>query len=297
MNHGSVHHGKPWRFFTDVMAVLTWLMPTPTRGRTCKRHGVGMARTCRQLIARCAGVLVALAAVASPALAQRLTVAVDNSLGDAMKAVALEFAASHGGVSVSLLAGASGVLLEQLGHDTTADVLVAGDVQTVELGEQRRLLVPAVRSVFASNALVVVVPVSASLPVQRLSDLARPEVMRIAMGRPTTVPAGRYAREAINAQRLWSSLQRKVVIAENVHEVLDLVARADAEAGFVFATDVAAAAGRFRVVQTLPTATPIHHVAAVVADSRHPALAREFVAYLRNAPARAVFRQFGFGVP
>ena len=279
------------------MAVLNCLMPTPTHGRMHKRHGAGMARTCRQLIVRCAGVLVALAAAASPALAQRLTVAVDNSLGNAMKAVALEFAASHSGVSVSFLTGASGALLEQLGHDTMADVLVAGDVQTVELGEQRRLLVPAVLSVFASNALVVVVPVSASVPVQRLSDLARPEVMRIAMGRPTTVPAGRYAREAINAQRLWSSLQRKVVIAENVQEVLDLVARADAEAGFVFATDVAAAPGLVRVVQTLPTATPIHHVAAVVAGSRNPALAREFIAYLRSDPARAVFRQFGFGVP
>jgi molybdate transport system substrate-binding protein len=256
-----------------------------------------MGRICRQLIARCAGVLVALAAAASPALGPQLTVAVDNSLGDALKAVALNFTASHSGVSVSFLIAPSGALLEQLGHDTTADVLVAADVQTVELGEQRRLLVPAVLSAFAANALVLVVPVSASLPVQRLSDLARPEVMRIAMGRPTSVPAGRYAREAINAQRLWSSLQRKVVVAENVHEVLDLVASADAEAGFVFATDVAAAAGRVRVVQTLPTATPIHHVAAVVAGSRNPALAREFVAHLRSEPARAVFRQFGFGAP
>ncbi|MDZ5456828.1 molybdate ABC transporter substrate-binding protein [Azohydromonas lata] len=256
-----------------------------------------MTQTCRQWIVRCAGALVALAAAASPALAQRLTVAMDDSLGDAMKAVALEFTASHGGVSVSFLAGASGALLEQLGHDTTADVLVVGDVQTLELGEQRRLLVPAVLNVFASNALVLVVPMSAGLPVQRLSDLARPEVMRIAMGRPTSVPAGRYAREAINAQRLWSSLQRKVVIVESVHEVLDLVASSDADAGLVFATDVAAAAGRVRVVQTLPLGTPIHHAAAVVAGSRNPALAREFVAYLRSEPARVVFRQFGFGVP
>jgi molybdate transport system substrate-binding protein len=256
-----------------------------------------MMRTYRQLIMRCAGAFVALAAAASPALAQRLTVAIDSSFGGAMEAVVLDFEASHGGVSVELLAGASGALLEQLGHDTTADVLVAADVQTVELGEQRRLLLPDVRSVFASNALVLVVPVSASLPVQRLSDLARPEVVRIAMGRPASVPAGRFAREAINAQRLWSSLQRKVVIAEDVREVLDLVAKSDVEAGFVFATDVAAAAGRVRVVETLPTTTPIRHVAAVVAGSKNPAQGREFLAYLRSERARAVFKRFGFGAP
>jgi molybdate transport system substrate-binding protein len=256
-----------------------------------------MTRTYRQLIMRCAGAVVALAVAASPALAQRLTVAIDNSFADAMSALVLDFEARHSGVSVRLLAGASGALLEQLGHDTTADVLAAADVQTVELGEQRGLLLPDMRSVFASNALVLVVPVSASLPVQRLSDLARPEVARIAMGRPTSVPAGRHAREAINAQRMWSSLQRKVVIAEDVDEVLDLVARSDAEAGFVYATDVAAAAGRVRVVETLSTTTPIRHVATVVTGSKNPALAREFVAYLGSEPARAVLKRFGFGVP
>jgi molybdate transport system substrate-binding protein len=96
---------------------------------------------------------------------------------------------------------------------------------------------------------------------------------------------------------MWSSLQRKVVIAEDVHEVLDLVARSDAEAGFVYATDVAAAAGRVRVVETLPTTTPIRHVAAVVAGSKNPTLAREFVAYLRSEPARAALKRLGFGVP
>ena len=256
-----------------------------------------MKRSCRGLILRCAGAVVALAVTASPSLAQRLTVAIDNSLRDAMTAVALDFEASHSGVSVSLLTGASGALLEQLGHDITADVLVAADVQTVDLGEQRGLLRPDARSVFASNALVLVVPVSASLPVQRLSDLARPEVMRIAMGRPAIVPAGRQAREAINAQRMWSSLQRKVVIADDVPELLDLVARSDAEAGFVYATDVAAAAGLVRVVEILATTAPIRHVAAVIAGSKNMVKAREFVAYLRSEPAQTVFKRFGFGLP
>lgn len=245
----------------------------------------------------CAAAVVVLLVAASPALAQRLTVAIDDSFGDAMSTVALAFEASRKGVSVSLVAGASGALLERLSHDTAADVLAGADAQTVDLGEQRGLLLPDGRSVFASNALVLVVAVSASVPVQRLSDLARPEVLRIAMGRPSSVPAGRHAREAINAQRLWSSLQRKVVIAEDVHEVLGLVARAEAEAGFVYATDAAAAAGRVRVVETLPTATPIRHVVAVVAGTRNPALARDFVAYLRSEPARAVLRRAGFGEP
>ncbi|WP_298233343.1 molybdate ABC transporter substrate-binding protein [uncultured Azohydromonas sp.] len=256
-----------------------------------------MWRTFRYLRARCAVAVLALAAAALPALAQQLTVAIDSSLGAAMNTVARDFEASRRGVRVTLETGPSGQLLQRIGEEQVADVLAGADVLTMERGEQRRLLLAEPRISFATNTLVLVVPASRHLPVQRLSDLARPEVTRIAMGRPTTVPAGHYAREAINAQRLWSSLQRKVVIVEDTPDVIKMVASADAEAGFVYATDAAAAAGRVRVVETLSTATPIHHAATVVATSKNPVLAREFITYLRSEPARAVFRRFGFGVP
>ncbi len=236
-------------------------------------------------------------AVALPARAQELTVATDSSLGVAMQAVARGFEASHAGVKVQLRLGASGALLEQIARGSAADVLASADTETVALGVTRRLLLADLRSTFATNTLVLVVPASLNLPVHRLADLARPEVVRVAMGREASVPAGRYAREAINAQRLWPAVQRKVVAAADVREVLELVARADVEAGFVYATDVPTAAGRVRVVETLPTSTPIRYPAHVVASSQNPALAREFIAYLRSDAARTVFTRLGFGVP
>ena len=256
-----------------------------------------MRRTLPYLLARWAVAVLASAAAALPSLAQNLTVAIDSSLGAAMNAVARDFEAGRSGVRVSLETGASGQLLERIAQGRVTDVLAGADVPTMERGEQRRLLLPGPRISFATNTLVLVVPASRELPVQRLSDLARPEVARIAMGRPSSVPAGHYAREAINAQRLWSSLQRKVVIVEDAPEVMKMVASADAQAGFVYATDAAAAAGRVRVAQTLSTTTPIHHAATVVAASTNPVLAREFVTYLHSEAARAVFRRFGFGVP
>lgn len=256
-----------------------------------------MVQTFRHMIVRWAGTALMLAAAASASSAQSLTVAADGSVAAAIRTVARGFEAGHAGVSVKVLAGAAGMLLEQIAQGSTADVLAGADAETVGLGLQRRLLVSDLRGVFATNTLVLVVPASLNLPVQRLADLARPEVVRIAMGREASVPAGRHAREAINAQRMWPAVQRKVVIAEDVGEVLDLVAGADVEAGFVYATDAAAAAGRVRVVETLATTTPIRHQAHVVAGSTNPALAREFVAYLRSEPARAVFERSGFGVP
>lgn len=238
-----------------------------------------------------------LLAAFSTAQAQNLTVATDSSLAQAMAAVAKAFEASRSGVSVKLVVGASGALLEQMAQGTPADVLAGSDAETAALGQQRRLLQPDLRSVFATNTLVLVVPASLNLPVQRLSDLSRPEVVRIAVGRPAVEPAGRYAREAINAQRLWPALQRKVVNASDVREALDLVAGGDVEAGFVYATDVKDVAARVRVIETLPTTTPVRYLAHVATGSQQATLAREFVAFLRSDAARAVWQRFGFGVP
>lgn len=256
-----------------------------------------MMQIFRLSIARRAAVALVLTLANLPALAQTLVVAIDSSLTEAMQGVARGFEAGHVGVKVQLQVGASGALLEQIAQGAPADVLASADAETVALGVTRRLLMADLRSTFATNTLVLVVPASLNLPVHRLADLARPEVVRVAMGREASVPAGRHAREAINAQRLWPAVQRKVLATADVREVLELVARADVEAGFVYATDVPAAAGRVRVVETLPTSTPIRYPAQVVASSRNPALAREFIVYLRSDAARAVFTRLGFGVP
>jgi molybdate transport system substrate-binding protein len=144
---------------------------------------------------------------------------------------------------------------------------------------------------------VLVVPAASSLPLQRLADLARPEVLRIAIGRVNTVPVGRYAREAINGQRLWPSVQRKLVQADSAAEVLALVQRGDVDAGLVYASDAAAAGAAVRIVETLPTTTPLRYGAHVVVASSRAALAADFVAHLRSDAARAVWQQQGLALP
>jgi molybdate transport system substrate-binding protein len=91
-------------------------------------------------------------------------------------------------------------------------------------------------------------------------------------------------------------VQRKVVNADDVRQVLGLVAAGDVEAGFVYATDVPVAAGRVRQVETLAT-SPVRYLVHVGTGSPQAALAREFVAYLGSDAARAVWLRFGFGVP
>lgn len=233
----------------------------------------------------------------TPAAAQQITVAAAASVGEAMREVAKAFEATRPGVSVQLLSGASGLLLQEIASGKPADVFASADADTLARGLQRRLLVADAQREFATNTLVLVVPAGRHAQVQRLQDLARPEIRRIGMGRPATVPAGRYARQAVDALRLWPALQQKIVFADDVRAVLDAVARGDVDAGFVYGTEVARAGPGVRVVQTLAVPTPIRYPATTVAASRQPALARDFVRFLDQPPAQAIFTRYGFGAP
>jgi molybdate transport system substrate-binding protein len=242
--------------------------------------------------------ILALLLSALPAFAQTLHVAVDSSLADAVAEIARGFEADHRGLAVKLDIGAAGVLLEGIaqrkGPGAGAALLVSADTETLVRGTERRLLAGGAPRVLAGNAVVLIVPATRSGPIHRLADLAEPAVLRIALARTASVPAGRHAREAIDAERMWPALQRKVVFADSVAQVLQWVARGEVDAGFVYRTDVGEGV---RVVQTLDSPTPVRHAAALVAGSDNEALAREFIETLAAPASAQLFARRGYLPP
>ena len=142
-----------------------------------------------------------------------------------------------------------------------------------------------------------IAPSDAASPPATLDDLATVE--HIALGNPKTVPAGQYAREALESAGLWLRLEPKYVFAENVRQALDYVARGEAEAGFVYATDVGVVSDQVRVAFAVDPASykPIVYPAAVVAGSRQRDLARKFVEFLSEPAAAAALQKQGFVLP
>ena len=149
---------------------------------------------------------------------------------------------------------------------------------------------------FATNRLVVAVP-AGSGRVHSLADLERPGVT-IAAG-AAGVPIGAYTRELL--RRLGRRLSRR--IAANIRSgepdvagVVGKVAQGAADAGFVYATDVAATHGRLRAIELPARARPrVAYAAAVVKGARHPVQARTFLHALLRGGGRATLRRAGFG--
>jgi molybdate transport system substrate-binding protein len=118
---------------------------------------------------------------------------------------------------------------------------------------------------------------------------------RLAVAETASVPAGRYARQALQKLKLWPALSARLAQADNVRAALEYVARDETPLGIVYLTD-ARAEPRVRVVATFPDTThaPIVYPAArtLTANAKDAA---DFLAFLRAPQAVAIFRRAGFG--
>lgn len=248
------------------------------------------------LLCRCAAV-VAFALCPLAALAADLTVSAAASLTNAFKDIGRAFEAQNPGTAVVFNFAASDALLAQIAKGAPVDVFAAADQDTMDRAGAQRLLAPASRRNFASNTLVMVAPRDSVRGLTAVAHVRMPEVKRVALGNPASVPAGRYAKAALEAAQLWSAVEPKVVFAQNVRQALDYVARGEVDAGFVYATDAAIMKDRVKTVATVTTESAITYPAAVVSGSANADVARRFVDFLNSPGAQALLARHGFGAP
>ena len=247
------------------------------------------------ILRRCA-VTGLLALLSLAAQAADLTVSAASSLTNAFRDLGPAFEAQNPGTKVVFNFGASDALLAQIAKGAPADIFASADQEAMDRADAQKLLAPGSRSNFVSNTLVVITPSDSTLGLATLADLQKPEVKRITLGN-AGVPFGRYSRAALEAARLWAAVEPKAVYGQNVRQSLDYVARAEVEAGFVYATDAAIQKDKVKAAFTVPTETPISYPIAAVAGSPNPDAARKFVAFVLSPAAQTILARYGFGKP
>ncbi|MDM0047683.1 molybdate ABC transporter substrate-binding protein [Variovorax sp. J22R115] len=227
--------------------------------------------------------------------AQELVVSAAASLTNAFQAVGRAFEQSKPGAKVTFNFAASGPLLAQIQQGAPVDVFASADQETMD--KAAALVAAPTRADFAANTLVLILPSASSQAPNALGDLANASFQRISTGTPATVPVGRYTMEAVERAGLTAALQPKWIFGESVRQVLNYVARGEVDAGFVYRTDALIERDKTRIAFTVPTTTPVTYPIAQVAASKHPALANEFIAFVRGASGQEILQRFGFSKP
>ncbi|MFS0895134.1 molybdate ABC transporter substrate-binding protein [Microbacterium sp. 179-I 3D3 NHS] len=215
-----------------------------------------------------------------------ITVYAAASLAGAFDAIAEQFTAEHPGVTVRPVYDGSSTLVTQILEGAPADVFASAD----EANMQKALDAAPDPALFASNTLVIAVPAGDPAGVESLADLADVTTVLCA----PEVPCGAASDELLSTAGVDVDAAS---LEQNVTAVLTKVAANEADAGLVYATDVIGrddveaivAEGADEVVNRYPIAT--------LTDSRNPAAADAFVAFVLSSAGQAILSDFGFGAP
>jgi molybdate transport system substrate-binding protein len=204
------------------------------------------------------------------------------------------------GKTVTVSYAGSSTLARQIVEGAPADVFFSADEAWMDYLAERNLIRPDSRRTLLGNRIVLVVPKSSPAtiaigPGMALARLLGPDGY-LAMANTDAVPAGKYGKAALQSLGVWDSVASKVVQADNVRAALAFVARGEAAAGIVYATDAAAEPG-VRVVGPFPDDShpPIRYPLALIATSTNP-YARAFLDFMQSAAARPAYEKQGFTV-
>lgn len=211
------------------------------------------------------------------------------SLTEALNKLQPDFTAANPGVKVTYNFAGSQALATQIQQSAPADVFASADTNNMDKVKD---LVGAPK-VFASNVLQIVVEPGNPKGVKSLADLARGD-LKVVLAAPE-VPAGKYARQALDAQKVTV---KPVSLEGNVKAVLTKVELGEADAGIVYVTDALSAKGKVDGVdipatQNVPATYPI----ATVKVSGHQQQAQAFVDFVLSAQGQQTLKSFGFLPP
>lgn len=233
---------------------------------------------------------------------RELVVFAAASLRDVLAEVAPRFEQDTGALLRLNFAG-SNVLARQIEAAPGADVFLSADEVWVDHLARAERLIPDSRRIFLSNRLVVVGRRDSRVELDQLGDLAAADFRWLAVGDPRAVPAGRYARIALESvvlgsgKTLWDDLAPRVAPSADVRAALAMVEARDDVVGIVYRSDAASTRGVRVLLGIPPEQTPeIRYVAALVRGGRAE-LGRGFLERLATPEMAALFARFGFEAP
>lgn len=234
----------------------------------------------------------------SPVAAQQrtsLTVSAAISLSQALAEIKTVYQGSNPNVTITYNFGASGALAQQIQQGAPVDVFFSAATKQMNDLQQSNLLINDTRRNLLTNRLVLITPKN-GVVLSDFKQLTDARIKKIAIGEPKSVPVGQYAQEMLIKIGIVQQILPKLVLGNNVRQVLTFVESGNADAGIVYATDAKASPKvAVRATAAANLHSPIVYPLAVMKSSRNPAAAKAFVEFLARDRAKIVFQKYGFG--
>ncbi|MFA0656879.1 molybdate ABC transporter substrate-binding protein [Vibrio sp. 10N.222.49.C12] len=228
--------------------------------------------------------------------AEKLRVYAASSMTNAVNLLVEEFEKDHS-VDVIPVYASTSSLVRQIERGAPADIFISANEKWMTHLVDRKLVYSDNVTNLCENELVLIAPKETSVKL----DLSKGEQWaklltneRLAVGNTMSVPAGIYAKEALETLGVWDDVKTRLAPSNNVRMALALVERSEAKLGIVYKTD-ALLSKEVNLVSTFPSDlhTPIRYPVAKLSDK---VVAEEFYTFLKSEKAKDTLNSFGFEV-
>ncbi len=237
---------------------------------------------------------------------EKITVYAASSLTNVMNALIAEYPSSD--TVIPVYAGTS-TLTRQIERGAPADVFIAANQRWMHYLEARLNLQGDTVTNIAANRLVLIAPNTGYVDPISLELIGNVDVgnenvssldwwkrslntQRLAIGNPTSVPAGIYAKQALSSLGVWDQVSQQLAPTKSVRSALVLVERGEAPLGIVYRTDALLSDKVNILYEFEPNQhKPIRYPMAVLSDKSQ---AKSFADFINSDEAKAIFKQHGF---
>ncbi|HEX6717244.1 MAG TPA: molybdate ABC transporter substrate-binding protein [Pyrinomonadaceae bacterium] len=224
-----------------------------------------------------------------------LTVAAASDLTPAFEEIGREFESAYK-TKVVFVFGSTGMLTRQIENDAPVDLFAAANVSYIDQLDQKGLIIPDSKAIYARGRITLWTPNDTTLRLQSISDLARPEVTRIAIANPDHAPYGLAARQALESAGIWERVKPKLVYGDNIRQTLQYAETGNVEVAIVALSLSMQSHGRWTLIPE-DLHQPLDQGLAILKSSQHQQAARSFAEFLRGPQAQAVMKKYGFTLP
>ncbi|MFA9381655.1 MAG: molybdate ABC transporter substrate-binding protein [Acetanaerobacterium sp.] len=226
-----------------------------------------------------------------------LFVSAAASLTDAMTEVGESYKEAAPDVTLTISFASSGALQAQIEEGAPADVFVSAAQKQMDALEEKELIAADTRRDLLINKVVLIVPADSPNTGLTFEEVATDKVSKVALGEPSSVPAGQYAEEVFNYLAIMDAITAKTTFGSDVRTVLTWVESGEVDCGVVYATDAAITDGVV-VTAEAPEGShkPVVYPAAMLASSKNVDAAKAFLDYLSTPEIGAIFEKYGFAL-
>ena len=230
---------------------------------------------------------------AAPGHAETVYLSVATSMTDAFKDIISSFSQVHPDAEILPNFASSGSLAKQINQGAPAHIYVSANPDWMQFLVEKEMIAKGTDRIFAYNTLVFAGPERTTA--KELVELKN--LRLIAIGSPDSVPAGQYAKQAMEAAGIYAELDagEKLVLAKNVRQALLYANRGEVDGSFVYKTD-ALLAENVKILFTIPEELydRVSYPLALTISGAKSQTAQTFYDFMATPDAVAILEKYGF---